>query len=71
VIQTFIPQNEMIKNLTESNYKDFFKKTLEERKIFNYPPFSELATLRYKSFSKENALEFISDLKIKLDKFNN
>jgi primosomal protein N' len=49
----------MIKNLTETNYKDFFKKTLEERKLFNYPPFSELATLRYKNISQEKALEFI------------
>jgi primosomal protein N' len=61
----------MIKNITEANYKDFFKKTLEERKLFNYPPFSELVTLRYKNISNEKALEFISELKIKLDKLNN
>ncbi|MDD5769754.1 MAG: primosomal protein N' [Candidatus Gracilibacteria bacterium] len=71
IIQTFVPNNEMIKNLIELNYKDFFKKTLEERKKFNYPPFVELATLRYKDKNKINSIKFITDLKTRLDVINN
>ena len=67
VIQTFIPDNEIIKNITESNYKDFFVKTLEERKIFNYPPYTEMITLEYRNISKEKAKIFIDKLKNKLE----
>lgn len=70
IIQTFAPNNEMIKNLINLNYKEFLKKTLEERKIFNYPPFCELVTLRYKNVNSWNALDFMTNLKEKLDKFN-
>jgi len=67
VIQTFIPENDIIKTLSVWNYKDFFQKTLEERKIFWYPPFLELAILEYRSKDKEKALNFVLNLKNKLD----
>ncbi len=70
IIQTMIPNNEMIKNIVELNYKDFFKKTLEERKIFNYPPFVEMATLRYKDKNKISSIEYINNLKNILDEVN-
>lgn len=70
IIQTLIPNNELIKNITEINYRDFFLKTLAERKAFSYPPFVELATLRYKHVQKEKVQEYISELKLKLDSFN-
>ncbi len=67
VIQTFIPENEMIKSITNYNYKDFFIKTLEERKLFNYPPYSEMLTLEYRHKSQEKAKSFMLNLKNKLD----
>jgi len=67
VIQTFIPENEIVESITHSNYKDFFIKTLEERKLFNYPPFSEMLTIEYRHKSKEKAKSFIWNLKNKLD----
>lgn len=70
IIQTMIPNNEMIQNIVELNYKDFFKKVLEERKIFQYPPFIELATLRYKDKNKLKSIEYINNLKNTLDNFN-
>lgn len=70
IIQTMIPKNEMIQNIVELNYKDFFKKVLEERKIFHYPPFVELATLRYKDRNKIASIEYINTLKNTLDSFN-
>ncbi len=70
IIQTFAPKNEMIQNITSFNYKDFFKKTLKERKIFWYPPFFELATLRYKHKNKQWSIEYIQNLKDILDSYN-
>ncbi len=66
-IQTFIPQNETVKSIWENNYKEFFKRTLKERKQFNYPPFCEIATLEYRDRNKNKAEEFIKRLKNKLD----
>ncbi len=70
VIQTFIPENEIIKSITNSNYKDFFIKTLEERKLFNYPPYSQMLTLEYRNTNQEKAKNFMINLKNKLDIIN-
>lgn len=70
IIQTLAPKNEMIQNIIELNYKDFFKKTLEERKLFWYPPFLEIITLRYKNKNKQLSIEYIQNLKASLDNFN-
>jgi primosomal protein N' (replication factor Y) len=67
VIQTYIPQNEFVAWVIEWNYKDFFSKTLQERKIFWYPPYKELATITYRHLSKDMASRFISLLKNKLE----
>lgn len=70
IIQSFVPENESIKMIVEDNYKTFFKKTLLERKLFNYPPFCEYAILEYRNENQEKALKFTRKLKEKLDNFN-
>lgn len=70
VIQTFIPENEIIKSITHDNYKDFFLKTLAERKLFNYPPYTEMLTLEYRNNNQEKAKNFILNLKNKLEIIN-
>lgn len=70
IIQTMAAKNEIIQNIISLNYKDFLKKTLEERKLFWYPPFQEIATLRYKDTNKLRAIEFVQNLKPRLDSFN-
>lgn len=70
LLQTFSPKNEMIKNIISLNYKDFFKKTLNERKVFLYPPFTQIATLRYKDKDKQKSIDFIKKFKNTLDSFN-
>lgn len=67
LVQTFIPNNPIIKIITSSNYKEFLIETLKERKSFDYPPFSELAILTYRDKNKEKARDFIELLKNKLD----
>lgn len=67
IIQTFVPENEIIQTIVNNNYKDFFIKTLKERKLFNYPPFCEIITLEFRNKSQQKAKDFISNLKNKLD----
>ncbi len=70
IIQTFIPDNPMIKSICEKNYKNFFLDTLKERKLFNYPPFVEMVVLEYRNKSETKALNFMLNLKNKLDLIN-
>lgn len=67
IIQTFIPENEIIQNIINKNYKDFFIKTLEERKLFKYPPFTELATIEYRDLDKDKSKKFIDKIFKKLE----
>lgn len=57
VVQTFIPENDLIKSIVEDNYKDFFIKTLKERKSFSYPPFVEYVEVLIKDKSEEKSLK--------------
>ena len=70
LIQTFIPENEIIKSITIDNYKDFFKKVLDERKKFKYPPYYEMATIEYRNKDNQKAKDFIEKIKNKLDMEN-
>jgi len=70
ICQTFIPDNEIIKSLSEKNYKNFFIDTLTERKLFNYPPFTEMLVLEYRDKSEQKAYDFMLNLKNKLDLLN-
>ncbi|MFA5917048.1 MAG: primosomal protein N' [Candidatus Gracilibacteria bacterium] len=70
VIQTFISSNETIKSISEYNYKDFVTKTLEERKLFSYPPYADLAILESYDKNEEKSLNFCKILKNKLDLAN-
>ena len=66
IIQTFIPKNEIITSIVDDNYKDFFSHSLTERKLFNYPPFTEMLILEYRHTSKDKAQNFIIQLNNKL-----
>ncbi|MDD3302741.1 MAG: primosomal protein N' [Candidatus Gracilibacteria bacterium] len=67
VIQTFISRNETIKSITEDNYKDFVTKTLEERKLFSYPPYKELVILEIYDKNEQKAKDFCNIIKNKLE----
>ncbi len=70
IVQTFIPDSDLVNNLIKLNYKEFFLNTLQERKIFNYPPFSEIVRLEYRHQNKQKAYDFVLQLKNKLDILN-
>jgi len=62
ILQTFIPNNPVLKLISESNYKDFFHLTLKERKEFLYPPFTQMVTLEYRHKNSVKSLEYIKNL---------
>lgn len=70
VIQTFIPDNNVVKLITEWNYKTFLTETLSERKMFWYPPYDEYVEVVYRNRDKNKAETFIKKIKNKLDIFN-
>ena len=62
VIQSCIPNNEIITSIIDGNYKDFLQKVLQERKIFWYPPYQEMAAIRYKNKEKEACKKYLNSL---------
>lgn len=70
IIQTYCPNNKLIKKIIDSNYKDFFSYILKERKLFWYPPFIEMASIQYKNADKEKSFLFLKEFKEKLEESN-
>ena len=52
LVQTYAPSSPLAQDLTGGNYRQFFKRTVAERKRFSYPPYAEIA---YVSVSDRNA----------------
>lgn len=66
-IQTFAPKSDLIRNITEGNYRDFLVHTLAERKVFSYPPYKELVHIWVRDKNKERVKDIIYKLKNKLE----
>ena len=47
-LQTFNPDHEIIKHVKSHSFSNFYKLQIQERKVFNYPPFSRLLLIRFK-----------------------
>lgn len=71
ILQTFLPKNPLVERLISGNYKDFFAGTLQERKEFLYPPYTQILTLEYRHSESEKALLFTLKLEQKLKDFPN
>jgi primosomal protein N' (replication factor Y) (superfamily II helicase) len=56
IIQTYMPDNYAIIYAKSHDYKSLFKHEIDQRKIFNYPPFSKLLKLTFVDLSAKNAL---------------
>jgi primosomal protein N' (replication factor Y) len=67
LIQTYDQQHEMFKLLKVNDYVDFIRKQIEERKLFNYPPYSRLIgiTLKHKNQRKldDAALQLVIQMR--------
>jgi len=56
IIQTYMPDNYAVMFTKTHDYKSLFKHEIDQRKIFNYPPFSKLIKLTFVDPSAKNAL---------------
>lgn len=70
LIQTFIPKNELVQRITNSNFKNFLSETLAERKDFLYPPYKEMVTLEYRNTDSKKSLSFTLNLLEKLQEID-
>ncbi|QQS52116.1 MAG: primosomal protein N' [Bacteroidota bacterium] len=53
VIQTSTPENIILQQVVQNNYKAFFDIQLEERKVFKYPPYCRLIGITLKHQQRE------------------
>lgn len=67
IIQTYIPDHPLLHLVTEGNYKDFLIKMSEERKNYDYPPYTELAQIRVHDPSQERVADIVRKLVNKLE----
>lgn len=67
IIQTFVPQNEIIKLATKQDYEAFFESEIKIRKMLIYPPFCDLCLVTFSSekeaFSNDAAVDYFEILK--------
>lgn len=76
IIQTFMPENSTILMASKQDYLSFYSSEIENRKLFEYPPFSNLIKLVFsgidekqtlsvsQKFREELILNLSSDMKI-------
>ena len=57
IIQTYEPENNVIKDSKEENYDLFYEKEINSRKVFSYPPFSKILNIGLSSEDEERLLE--------------
>ncbi|MDR0385125.1 MAG: primosomal protein N' [Prevotellaceae bacterium] len=60
IIQTTIPENPVIRQVIKYDYDSFFAMQINERRLFNYPPFCRLIVLSLKH-SKQDVLREAGD----------
>ena len=57
IIQTYEPENNVIKDSKEENYDLFYEKEISSRKIFSYPPFSKILNIGFSSKDEARLLD--------------
>ncbi|MGI6177631.1 MAG: replication restart helicase PriA [Eubacterium sp.] len=56
IVQTYDPENFAIQAAVRGDYKGFFEKEIEFRRMMKYPPFTDLIVVEFTSSSEETAL---------------
>lgn len=62
IIQTTMPGNAIIKNVTGNDFESFIKEQLSEREIFKYPPFYRLIRITLKHKDADSCDKFAHQL---------
>ncbi len=67
LIQTFQPDNYVIKHILNSDYEGLYNEEIENRRILNYPPFSRIINIIISSQSEENLERYATKIKEIID----
>ncbi len=70
-IQTYTPDHPLLDQILEGNHRSFIEYIQKERKLFLYPPFSELATIRIHDENKERVTTLVTHLVNKIQHSKN
>jgi primosomal protein N' (replication factor Y) len=70
LIQTYNPENFVIRSAAKMDYLKFFAKEIEDRKILSYPPFAQILKLTIQDYSKNLVDKDADNLYQKLDGLN-
>jgi primosomal protein N' (replication factor Y) len=57
ILQTFLPDHPIFQLAATQDYPAFYKREIEERQTFNYPPFCHLIKLLFSSTQSDRALD--------------
>jgi primosomal protein N' (replication factor Y) len=63
IIQSFNPDNALIKQSVNGSYSDFYKTQIEERKTYGFPPFYHLLKITSPKASSESSLTSIKKIR--------
>ncbi|MCL1829011.1 MAG: primosomal protein N' [Oscillospiraceae bacterium] len=63
VIQTFTPDNQIIKLATNQDYEGFYRSEIEVRRLQNSPPFSEIYAITASGDDENRVLHCCSDIR--------
>ena len=66
IVQSFTPEDATLIFATKSNWDGFVKKELEERRTLNYPPFSHIIEIIFRSKDSAKAYEAASKARKKI-----
>ena len=67
-IQTFDPKNKVLQMVQNHNYQDLYHQQIEERKLFNYPPFYRMIRLEMRDHNGARVQAYAMQLQIHLKK---
>ena len=66
LIQTFKPEQNFFKAVSEENFEKFYAKEISERKILHLPPFGKIIKLLCQDYSKEKCTKKTEDVYAKI-----
>ena len=70
IIQTYHPENQIIRWASEKDYLKLYNYEIKERKALSYPPFSQIIKLTYKDFSLSAVQKETERIFVKLNEAN-
>jgi len=56
IIQTYHPENKLLKLIVEKDYLSFYEKEISDRKPLNYPPFGKIAKLLFQGYNQNKVI---------------